>query len=389
MFVERMAREKFLEVFAEFPVIGIIGPRQSGKTTFISKIIPKLTKECIYYDLELPSDFELLTNAEFIFRQHAGKCIIIDEIQRKPELYPLIRALTDQQRENARFVILGSASPALIRKSAESLAGRIYYIEIQPFTIPEKPDYISQEQHLFRGGFPPALFAKSDNSAVNWVSSLIRTYIESDLPLLGLQVDPIVLRRFWTMLAHHHSGIWNASDFSRAMGLSHPTINKYLDYLEGAFLVRKLPPYYINIGKRLIKAPKVYIKDSGILNNLLNFNSYSGLLNHTISGAAFEGYVIENAAQSLIDKAEIFYYRTYSGAECDLVITKSQKVLACCEIKFSDSPSLSRGFYQTIADLDSTNNFIITPNSPDMLVNEHLLKCSITSFLNHHIPELL
>jgi len=386
MFVERIVKNKFLEVIMEFPVVGIVGPRQSGKTTFIKKLIPELGKECIYYDLELSSDFELLQNAEFIFRQHADKCIIIDEIQRKPDLYQLIRAMVDQKRVNARFVILGSASPALIRKSAESLAGRIYYIEIQPFCLMEKPEHISFEQHLLRGGFPPALFARSDQSAINWINSFIRTYIESDLPLLGLNVEPTVLRRFWTMLAYHHSGIWNASDFSRSMGLTHPTINKYLDYLEGAFMVRKLHPYFINIGKRLIKAPKVYIKDSGILSNLLNFSNYAELINHPVSGAVFEGFVIENVAQSLHDQMDIFYYRTYAGAECDLVITKSQKVMACCEIKFSNSPAVSKGFYQSITDIKSVNNFIITPDSVDMMVNDNLRKCSISDFLHQYLP---
>ena len=385
MYYNRLVEEKIEELSQHFSVIGIIGPRQVGKTTLVKHISSNILKEVMYFDLELSTDIDILENPEFIFQQYEDKCVIIDEVQRMPELFPLIRALVDQNPVASRFILLGSAAPSLIRKSSESLAGRISYIELHPFNQMELPENITFEKHWYKGGYPKSLFQNNDKVSYEWLRAFIRTYIETDLPQLGLNVSSVSIRRFWTMLAHHHGGLWNASDFGRSLGLTHPTVNKYLDYLEGAFLVRRLHPFYSNIGKRLVKSPKIYIRDSGILHQLINIESFDNLALNIKVGASFEGYVVEQIDILKPDSHDLFFYRTQAGSECDLVITKGQIPVACCEIKFSNSPSTSKGFRISIQDLNTNLNFVITPSSEDYLIDKNIRVCSLNTFLTKYL----
>ena len=323
--IPRHLESTILKYVSDFPVVGLIGPRQVGKTTLVKKLFKQFRKEIIYLDLELQSDLDKLNEAEFYLKQFTDKTIIIDEIQRKPELFPLLRALVDIKREPGRFIILGSASPDLIRDSSETLAGRIAYLELSPFNLLEIRNKYSMTEHWFRGGFPEPFLTDNDERRFIWLNNFIFTYIERDLPLLGLAASPAMIRKLWTMLAHYQGGIWNASKFANSLGSSVPTIQRYFNFLENAFLINVLPPYYLNIKKRLVKSPKVYIRDTGILHCLLDLQTFNNLQNTMLIGKSWEGYAIEQIRQRIGINNKLYYYRTQKGAECDLIITSSEK----------------------------------------------------------------
>ena len=386
--IKRHITRRLIELLNQFPVVGIIGARQVGKTTLAKSIIEKLSRDTIYLDLELTSDLVKLEEPELYLNQYSDKLIIIDEIQRMPELYPLLRSLVDQNRIPGRFLILGSASPGLIRNASESLAGRIYYLELSTLHFKEiYPEY-DMIRHLFRGGFPNALLAENDQLALDWLDAFIQTYTERDLPLLGMDISPQLIKRFWTMLAHFHGGIWNASSFSRALGFTHPTMNKYLDYLEGALLLRRLYPFYPSIKKRLVKAPKVYIRDSGVLHRLVGISSIDQLQGNVLVGASWEGYVIEQISNIIKPDITLYFYRTYAGSEIDLVFVKSNMPVASVEIKYSNAPALQKGHSEAIKDLEIDNNFIVTPDSDDYLKKSNLRVCSLHKFINNYLLKL-
>ena len=270
--------------------------------------------------MELSEDASLLEQPTRYFQQNADKCIIIDEIQRAPELFVLLRAIVDQRREPARFILLGSASPWLLRESSESLAGRIAYTELMPFALNELPPEINLQTHWFRGGFPDALLAPNDTMCGRWLESLIKTFIERDVRLLGYELAPAALVRLITVLTSVHGNVLNVSDLSRTLGISQPTVKHYLDILEGAFLITRLQPYFINPTKRLVKSPKLYIRDSGILHRLSNIHSTNAILDNILAGASWEGYVIEQIRRAIFNRCEYFFYRTQKGAETDLLL---------------------------------------------------------------------
>jgi predicted AAA+ superfamily ATPase len=386
--IQRTVVHQILRDAEYFPVLGILGPRQVGKTTLAKALQPLLGKESIYLDLELEDDARLLEQPTRFFQQHTDKCIIIDEVQRAPHLFALLRALVDQQREPARFMLLGSASPWLMRFSSESLAGRIAYTELTPFSLAEIPQEIPQEIHWFRGGFPDALLAPTDELCSRWLENLLRTFIERDVRLLGYELAPAALSRLVSVLPSVHGNLLNISDLSRTLGVSQPTIKNYLDILEGAFLIDRLQPYFQNTTKRLVKSPKLYIRDSGMLHRLANIASGETLHRHVIAGASWEGYVIEQIRRHTLLRWQYFFYRTQKGAEADLLLLAPNGKKALIEIKLSGSGSTSRGFFETKTDLQPDFQYLITPDGRNYQRDDGLHILPLRDFLLSEISRI-
>ena len=385
----RQKQADLVEYLQYFPVLGIVGPRQVGKTTLSKKLIQnELNKEVIYLDLENPEDKAKLNDPVLFFKVHQDKCIILDEVQRKPELFPVLRSMIDLNRVPARFIVLGSASPDLIRDSSESLAGRIVYEELTPFSLTEVIHLKDVFYHWFVGGFPEAFLIKKNKIRNVWFSNFIKTYVERDLPMLGLNIDRTTIRKLWGMAAHLQGSILNVSSLSKSLSITSPTVKRYLSFLEDAFLIRLLPAYAVNLKKRLVKSPKIYLRDTGLLHHLLRINTLEELQGHPILGNSWEGYVIEQIIQQGGDHFEYHYYRTHEGAECDLVLIKAEQPVACVEIKYTSSPKTSKGMLQSFSDLNAHSNFIVTPQTDDYALTEQINVCSLESFLTKHLKHL-
>lgn len=374
----------------EFPVIVILGPRQVGKTTLVKEITKSLKKKTHYLDLEKNSDYNTLNrDAEEYLSNYTDECVLIDEVQRMPALFPLLRALVDEKRKPARFIITGSASPDLLKGASESLAGRVYYFNLHPIGLRELPSTITLKRHWFRGGFPKPLTLKSNEMVVGWLDAFVTTYIERDLPFLfDVRFSPIVMRKLWGMLAHLQGSILNAESLGSSLELSGTTVKRYLDYLEAAFLIRRLPPYFVNNGKRILKAPKIYVNDSGILHYLLRIQNEKELLNHPSVGASWEGYVISQIIYSAPSRIDAYYYRTHAGAECDLVLVHGNTVKACVEIKLSKAPVVSKGYYNSIEDLGSKLNFVICSGTTDYINKNKIIFVDLVTFITKYLPKI-
>ena len=392
MIIKRIYQDKLFLLLNQFPIVGLLGPRQSGKTT-IAKMVQKQMKgkQPVYFDLESPTDFRKFYDPELFLQDYEDTCVIIDEVQRLPELFPLLRSLVDKKRKPARFLLLGSASPDLVKGVSESLAGRISYLEAHPFHILELADKKNiLQKHWFRGGFPDAWLAKNDDYHFQWVDGFVRTFVERDLnTLFGTTFSPQTMFRLWRMLAHYHGDIWNAQSFAKGLDISPTTVNRYVDFLEGAFMLRKLQPYYVNSKKRLVKAPKVYLRDSGILHYLLDIQNFKTLKAHPSVGYSWEGYVIEQIVSTLPRTVQPFYYRTHNGSEIDLVLVKGIKPVATIEIKNTLSPTISRGMLESIKDLKAKNNFIVTPQeSLSYPLSKSIVVSGLKQFLSKYITEI-
>jgi len=387
LMILRNATGRLIETLSFFPIAGIIGPRQVGKTTLALYLRKSLDKESVYLDIENPEDQAKLTDPVLYMERNINKCVILDEIQRMPHLFPILRSMVDKHRVNARFIILGSASPDLIRDSSESLAGRIAYEELHPFLLNEIDQQNDLDHHWLSGGFPDAFLAPSESLRRKWFANFILTYLERDLPLLGLNVAGNTLRRLWTMIAHIHGNVLNMNSLGRSLEISSTTIKKYLDFLENAFLIRQLYPYAINVKKRLVKSPKIYIRDSGILHHLLAIPGFDALESNPVLGHSWEGYAIEQISGNLDDDMECFFYRTHEGAECDLVLTKGGQAMASIEIKYTSSPKINRGLTQAFRDINAASNFIITPRTDDYLIHETVRVCSLSTFLDKYLVQ--
>lgn len=376
------------EYLTIFPVVGIIGPRQVGKTT-LAKALTK-NHPIHYLDLESAAGRQKLSDPLLYLQNHQDKLIILDEIQQMPQLMAELRGIIDIDRRVGRFIILGSASPTLIKKSADSLAGRIGYIELPSFTLQEVG--IENETKLWhRGGFPLAYLAGSERGSMIWRKNFIRTYIEKDLALLGLSAEPQTIERFWRMLASVHGNLWNSESIGRSMGLTHPTINRYLDLMEGAFLVRRLQPYFVNIPKRLVKSPKIYLRDSGILHAFKDIIQEKDLLDDPQVGASWEGFVIEQIIEEMQNRlidAKPYFYRTQQGAECDLILEHNNQVKAAIEIKFSSAPQISKGFRITMTDTNAKEGFIIAKTNETYKIEANITVTSLSKFLTDFLPKL-
>lgn len=364
--ISRILEVQILKKLKTFPVVAILGPRQVGKTTLAKEIRKKITKKIIYLDLDLTSDLNKLNEPELFLSQFnlSKYLIIIDEIQRKPELFPLLRALIDKNRNPGSFLILGSASRDLIKQSSETLAGRIVFHELAPFTLQETLKSKKSRITLWeRGGFPESFLAKSREESFLWREAFIRTYLERDIPQLGIRVPAPQLRKFWTMIAHNHGQLFNANHLSRGLGVSAPTVKHYLSILEETFIVRQLKPYHSNIKKRLIKSPKIYIRDSGLLHNLLLLDSYDQIQGHPVLGYSWEGFVVEQILSLVPFGWEAFFYRTASGVEIDLILIKPGKGPIAVEIKYSSTPKPEKGFKIAFDNLKCRKAYIIYPGS--------------------------
>lgn len=386
--IDRIYYPHLKKLLRLFPAVGLIGPRQCGKTTLALQIKKELQGKAVYYDLEDPADNSKFDNPLLILNQPEAKTIIIDEIQRRPELFAILRSVIDKKRKPGRFLLLGSASPEMIRGASESLAGRIAYIEATPFLLSELLSIVdSENKNWLRGGFPGALLARSNNDARLWMTAFTRTFIERDLnTLFGTTFEPALMFRLWRMLAHQHGQIWNAASFSKGLDTSPVTINRYTDYLVGAFMLRKLEPWHVNSRKRLIKSPKIYIRDSGLLHHLLGIYDRNTLLNHSAIGYSWEGFVVEQICALLPDTIHPFFYRTHDGAEMDLVLVKGIEPVACIEIKLTTAPSVSRGMTQSIADMNCKSNFIITPGAnAGWKIRDDIFVCGLEEFLEKYV----
>jgi predicted AAA+ superfamily ATPase len=368
--------------------VSIIGPRQVGKTTLAKQLISESIKPTIYLDLEIQSDLFKLNDAELFLSQHSEKLIVIDEVQNKKELFPLLRALVDQNRVPARFLLLGSASPELIRHSSESLAGRIAYHQLFPFDISEIPDTISQIDLWVKGGFPDTLFTQKEDLSSRWMENFISTYLNRDLLQLGLNASPKVIRNLWTMMAHLNGQLLNATTIGKSLGVTTPTVKRYIAFLEEAFLLKSLQPFSWNISKRLVKAPKIYLTDTGILHHLIGVNDFTNLSGHPILSSSWESFVYNQILALKSSSIDLYFYRTHQGTEVDLVFTRGFTVIATADIKYSNSPKLTKGNFQAFTDLDAPMNYVITPSSDDYLFKERIRVCSLRAFINVYLSKL-
>ena len=383
--IERLITQKVLRDLNWSPIIGLVGPRQVGKTTLARYLQTQISKPTIYLDLELSEDWFKLSDAQSYLLGHADKCVVIDEIQIRPELFALLRALTDQKREPARFILLGSASPHIVKLNTETLAGRIAYHELSPFSYSEIKTLYSQEEHWIKGGFPNALLASTAIISRKWLDDFIETFIHRDLVRLGFTVSATLVRNMFSMLAHLHGGQLNSSALANSLGPTHPTVNKYLELLEGSFLIRRLPPYFQNVGKRLVKSPKLYVRDTGLLHHLLRIFSYEQLRGNPAIGASWEGFVIEQIIREAPEFTDFYYYRTQNGAEVDLLLITPNGKMVCIEIKVSAAPTISKGFYQSIADLQPQYKYVITPSGERFYKEDELCICPLSIFLENDL----
>lgn len=371
------------------PAVAILGARQVGKTTLALQAAEVLKKEYLYLDLESGQDLSKISDdPESFLNFYKDKLVIIDEVQVMPLLFTRLRSIIDKHRVNGRFLLLGSASPHLVHGVSESLAGRISYLDLNPFRLTEIYPDASVQKHWYRGGFPRAILATTDNEFHDWAASFVRSYIERDLShLFGYNLNPVINRKLWMMLAHLHAGQLNTEELARSLGVTAPVANRYTDFLVGAFLAYKIMPWYSNNGKRLVKTPKIYLKDSGILHHLHRIHSLEDLLNHPIVGASWEGYVMEQIMYHKPASLDLFYYRTHSGTEVDAVLVKGNQPISCIEIKYSNAPKVSKGFFIGISDLVTEKNYILTPHS-DTYPHKNATVCSLWDFIQQHLPGL-
>jgi hypothetical protein len=336
-------------------VVALLGPRQCGKTTLARQFVPPDSLN--YFDLEEPASLARLAEPDTALRP-LKKLVVIDEIQRRPDLFPLLRVLADRSPLPARFLILGSASPDLLRQSSETLAGRIETVPLEGFRLSDL-GAAAQYRHWLRGGFPLAYTPRIERDSLAWRRQFLQTLLERDLPQLGVRIPTVALRRFWNMVAHYHGQIWNASELARALAVNESTVRHYLDLMTGVFMVRQLPPWFENLGKRQVKAPKVYVRDTGLLHTLLGVTDRRSLEHHPKVGASWEGYAVEEVLKAH-QPDEAYYWATHSGAEIDLILFKNGRRIGV-ECKRADAPSLTPSMRIAMADLKLDQLFVVYP----------------------------
>jgi predicted AAA+ superfamily ATPase len=358
--IERHIKQKLVDAIDNAPAVALLGPRQVGKTTLAQEIGD--TRPSIYLDLESSADRAKLADPEAYLASHENELVILDEVHRVPELFQSLRGLIDRGRRKGkkagRFLLLGSASVDLLQQSGESLAGRISYLELGPFDALEVP-VPNLETLWSRGGFPSSFLASSDAASFRWRQNFIRTYLERDIPQFGPRLPAETLRRLWTMLAHNQSELLNTANLARALAVDNKTVARYLDLLVDLLLVRRLQPWHSNAGKRLVKSPKVYVRDSGIVHALLRLPTREDVLGHPVVGGSWEGFVIESLLAAAPEGTDASFYRTSAGAEIDLLLTLPGDILWAIEIKRSSAPKVERGFHQACLDLKPTKSFVV------------------------------
>jgi uncharacterized protein len=348
------------------PAVGLLGPRQSGKTTLALAIAE--SRPSVYLDLEAPSDLARLDEPELYLGAQQDKLVILDEVHRRPGLFQVLRGLIDtgrrRGRRTGRFLLLGSGSIDLLKQSSETLAGRIAYSELTPFCATEIAKQADDlDRHWLRGGFPDSYLATDDHVSAEWRQAFIRTYLERDIPQLGPRIPAETLRRFWTMLAHDQGGLLNAARIAKGLAVSGQTVGRYLDLLVDLLLVRRLQPWTSNLGKRMVRSPRVFVRDSGLVHALLGIKTLDDLFGHPVVGSSWEGYVTENLLAAAPQGTQAGFYRTSAGAEVDLVVSQGARRLWAIEIKRSLTPRLSRGFWEACEDLKPQRRFVVYPGT--------------------------
>ncbi|MCY7349583.1 MAG: ATP-binding protein [Cytophagaceae bacterium] len=385
--IYRAAQADITQLLTEFPAVGVLGPRQVGKTTLAETIAAATSPDARYLDLESPADQAKLREPEAYFDLHKGKLIILDEIQRVPDLFSTLRGVIDRRRREGQrtgqFLILGSASLDLLRQSSESLAGRIAYTELTGLTateIPAIPPSV-QDSLWLRGGFPNSFLAPTDAASLRWRLNFISTYLERDVPQFGPRIPAVILRRLWTMLAHSQGGQLNTAQLGASLGLSAPTAKRYIELLEDLLLIRSLRPWSGNVGKRLVKSPKVYVRDSGLVHALLNLTTLDDVLGHPVVGASWEAFVIETLLSCLPVGTTAWFYRTAAGAEIDLVIEQGVGQKYAIEIKRSLVPALSKGFFFGCDDIGATHRYLVYPGTDCYPIANSVTVVSLTDMM--------
>ena len=363
--IYRLAEARISDLLTRFPAVAVLGPRQVGKTTLARRLVEELGAAAVYLDLELPSHRAKLSDPELYFSSQEDRLVVLDEIQRMPGLFEVLRGVIDERRRQGRrhrqFLLLGSASIDLLQQSSETLAGRIAYSELTPLLAEEVATKKrgDRDRLWLRGGFPDSFLAADEAASVEWREEFIGTYLERDIPLLGPRIPAETLRRFWTMLAHEQGTLLNAASVAGAIGVSGQTVGRYLDLMVDLLLVRRLPPWSKNAGKRLVRSPKVYVRDSGLVHALLGLRDLDAVLGHPVTGGSWEGFVIENLLAAAPSGTSACFYRTAVGAEIDLVLDLPPKERWAIEIKRSSAPVLSKGFYLGCGDIKATRRMVV------------------------------
>lgn len=368
------------ENLALFPAIAILGPRQCGKST-LTKMLFKDSNTFLYIDLQNLEDQNKLKEPGLFFQANQDVTICLDEIQLVPELFSILRSEIDRNRRPGRFILLGSASRDLIQRTSESLAGRIGLIELTPFTINEveKQTHFELNRFWMRGGYPDSYLAQSNQGSTLWRENFLRTYVERDIPQLGFQISALQIRRLLTMCAHSQGQLLNSSKLGASLGVTYQTVRRYIDLMEQTFIVRSLLPLEKNIKKRLVKSPKIYVRDSGLLHRLLQVDDFNSLMGNPIFGASWEGLVIENIISSLSD-CNFFFYRSATGDELDLIIERGNRTIAVA-CKASSAPQVTKGFWRAIETVQPEKTYIVAPVSISYPFNQDVEVCSLSDFL--------
>jgi predicted AAA+ superfamily ATPase len=389
--IERTITHDLTRALEHMPAVALLGPRQVGKTTLAKTVAQSLPS--IYLDLQAPEDLIKLSDPVSFLKMHNDKLVILDEIQRAPELFKILRGVIDTNKQsghrNGQFLLLGSASGDLLRQSSESLAGRIRYLEMCGFNALEvAKEKTSLRQLWIRGGFPDSYLSENDNQAMEWLEDLIRSYLERDIPQMGFRVPAVKLRRFWTMLAHLQGETINQSKLGANLEIDGKSVSHYTDILTDLLLVRRLQPWHANIKKRLVKSPRYYIRDNGILHRLLGIKNHENLLSNPILGKSWEGFVVENIIGSLPRQSESYFYRTAAGAEIDLVLKMPNSEVWAIEIKHGSAPKINPAFNRACDDVGATHKFIVYGGDDTFPVGNDITMSSIHSFLERLIQRV-
>jgi uncharacterized protein len=379
MMFPRRALAPLRQLLGEFPAVAILGPRQVGKTT-LAMALAEMLPASAYLDLESPADNSKLTDPATYFEAHRDELVVFDEVQRAPQLFAQLRGVIDQRRRagkrSGQFLLLGSATGALLQQSAESLAGRIAYLELAPFCAPEVPAGDIQRLWI-RGGFPDSFLAASDEASMRWRQQFIATYLERDIPQLGPRIPAETLRRLWTMLAHEQGQLLNASKLAASLAVSGQTVARYLDLLTDLMLVRRLRPWAGNEGKRLVRSPKVFVRDSGVVHALLGLTTFDDVIGHPVAGGSWEGWVIENLLAVAPQGTQAFFYRSSAGAELDLLLELPKRQRWAIEIKRSSAPAVSRGFHVAAEDVKATQRLVVHSGSESFPLGREVRATSV------------
>ena len=378
--IDRKIETFVKENLSVFPAIVILGPRQCGKST-LAKMLYQNSNAYLYLDLQNLDDLNKLREPMLFFQANQDVTICLDEIQLVPELFSVLRSEIDRHRRPGRFILLGSASQDLIQKTSESLAGRVGLIELTPFTIEEVEQNIDFELNKFwlRGGYPDSYLASSEQGSVLWRENFLRTYVERDIPQLGFQIPALQLRRLLTMCAHNQGQLFNSSKLGESLGVTYQTIRRYIDLMEQTFIIRSLPPFEKNIKKRLVKSPKIFVRDSGLLHRLLQVDNFNSLMGNPVFGSSWEGFVIENIISSLRD-CKFSFYRSATGDELDLLIERGSRTIAV-ECKASSAPQVTKGFWRALETTKPDKTYIVSPVSASYPFKNDVEVCGLSDFL--------